>query len=87
MFCLLWFGLRKRLEGRPGALTLCYLGLYSLGRFWVEGLRIDSLMLGSMRVAQVMSLLLMLVSAVGLVLMLRKRPMDADHADRLRRGH
>jgi len=87
VFCLLWFGLRKRLEGRPGALTLCYLGLYSLGRFWVEGLRIDSLMLGSLRVAQVMSLLLMLVSAVGLVLMLRKRPMDADHADRLRRGH
>jgi phosphatidylglycerol:prolipoprotein diacylglycerol transferase len=73
VFCVLWFGLRKRLEGRPGALTLCYLGLYSLGRFFVEGLRIDSLMLGSLRAAQVMSLLLVAASAAGLALMMRKR--------------
>jgi phosphatidylglycerol:prolipoprotein diacylglycerol transferase len=73
VFCALWFGLRKRLERRPGALTLCYLGLYSLGRFFVEGLRIDSLMLGSLRVAQVMSLFLIVVSAVGFSLMMRKK--------------
>jgi phosphatidylglycerol:prolipoprotein diacylglycerol transferase len=54
-------------------LTLCYLGLYSLGRFFVEGLRIDSLMLGSLRAAQVMSLLLVVASATGLALMMRKR--------------
>jgi phosphatidylglycerol:prolipoprotein diacylglycerol transferase len=73
VFCVLWFGLRKRLEKKPGALTLWYLGLYSLGRFFVEGLRIDSLMLGSLRVAQLVSLLLMATAAVGLVLMLRRR--------------
>jgi phosphatidylglycerol:prolipoprotein diacylglycerol transferase len=73
VFCVLWFVLRKRLERRPGALTLCYLGLYSVGRFFVEGLRIDSLMLGSLRVAQLVSLLLIIVSSVGLTLMMRKK--------------
>jgi phosphatidylglycerol:prolipoprotein diacylglycerol transferase len=73
VFSLLWFGLRRRLEDRPGALTLAYLGLYSFGRFFVEGLRIDSLMLGSLRAAQVMSLALVGVAGFGLIWMLRKR--------------
>ncbi len=73
VFCVLWFGLRKRIEGKPGALTLCYLGLYSVGRFFVEGLRIDSLMLGSLRAAQVMSLVLAAISVAGLLVMLRRK--------------
>jgi phosphatidylglycerol---prolipoprotein diacylglyceryl transferase len=73
VFGLLWFGLRKRLEGRPGSLTLCYLGLYSVGRFFVEGLRIDSLMLGQLRIAQVVSLALVVVAGTGLALMGRRR--------------
>ena len=73
VFAILWFGLRKRLDGKPGALTLCYLGLYSIGRFFVEGLRIDSLMLSSFRAAQVASVLLVAGSALGLALMLRRK--------------
>jgi phosphatidylglycerol---prolipoprotein diacylglyceryl transferase len=73
VFLLLWFGLRKRLEPRSGALTLCYLGLYSVGRFFVEGLRTDSLMLGSLRAAQVVSLLLVLGSGIGLLLLAAKK--------------
>ncbi len=73
VFLLLWFGLRKRLQDRPAALTLCYLGLYSIGRFFVEGLRIDSLMLGSFRVAQLVSAVLVVGSAGALWLMRRKR--------------
>ncbi len=73
VFVVLWFGLRKRLQGRPGALTMCYLGLYSVGRFFVEGLRIDSLMLGSLRAAQVMSLLLILASGLGFLLITRRK--------------
>lgn len=73
VFCLLWFGLRKRLQGKPGALTLCYLGLYSVGRFLVEGLRIDSLMMGDIRAAQAVSLALIAISIAGLALMTRKR--------------
>jgi len=73
VFCILWFILRKRLADRPGALTLAYLGLYSLGRFFVEGLRIDSLMLGNLRAAQVVSLLLVAVSGIGLALLSRRK--------------
>jgi phosphatidylglycerol---prolipoprotein diacylglyceryl transferase len=72
-FLILYFGLRRRLERAPGALFLAYLGLYSLGRFWVEGLRTDSLMLGSFRVAQLVSVAAVLVAAVGIPILLRRR--------------
>jgi len=73
VFFLLWFGLRKRLESKPWSLTLWYLGLYSIGRFFVEGLRTDSLMLGSFRAAQAVSLLLVAASGIGLLLMAAKK--------------
>jgi len=40
---------------RPGTLTLVYFCTYSVGRFFIEGLRTDSLMIGSLRIAQVVS--------------------------------
>jgi len=39
----------------------------------VEGLRIDSLMLGEIRVAQLVSVLLLLGSAAGLAVLLRRK--------------
>ncbi len=39
-----------------GLIAGLYIGLYSLGRFFIEGLRTDSLMLGPLRIAQVVSL-------------------------------
>ncbi|PRR80978.1 prolipoprotein diacylglyceryl transferase [Clostridium luticellarii] len=45
-----------RKKYRKGSVITAYIGLYSLGRFFIEGLRTDSLMLGSMRVAQLVSL-------------------------------
>jgi len=65
--------LRDRLARAPGALFLAYLGLYSLGRLFTEGLRTDPLMLGSLRIAQVVSLLGMAVAVVGVSLLLRHR--------------
>lgn len=75
VFVVLYFLLRRRLEQSLGTLSLCYLGLYSIGRYFVEGLRIDSLMLGPLRVAQVLSLVLMGASLVGLawLLLIRRR--------------
>ena len=73
VFLLLALALRRRLERAPGTLFLAYLGLYSLGRFWVEGLRTDSLMSGSLRVAQVVSVLAVLLAVVGIPLLLRRR--------------
>lgn len=65
---LLWY--RRNREKVSGEVFLIYIMLYSLVRFFVEGLRTDSLMLGPIRVAQ-------LVSVLGIVLslyyLLRKR--------------
>ena len=58
---------RRRFEGQ---LFYYYLLLYSFARFFIEGLRTDSLMLGPIRVAQ-------LISAIGfivaLVILIKKR--------------
>jgi phosphatidylglycerol:prolipoprotein diacylglycerol transferase len=73
LFLVLTLVLRRRYARAPGALFLAYLGLYSLGRFWIEGFRIDSLMLGSLRAAQVVSVLAMLVAAIGIPVLLARR--------------
>ena len=72
-FLILYMVLRRRLERAPGALFLAYLGLYSLGRFWIEGLRTDSLMLGSFRIAQIVSVTAVVVAVVGIPILLRRR--------------
>ncbi|ERI90623.1 prolipoprotein diacylglyceryl transferase [Clostridiales bacterium oral taxon 876 str. F0540] len=41
---------------KSGIVFFTYIGLYSMGRFFIEGLRTDSLMLGSIRIAQLVSL-------------------------------
>lgn len=49
---------RKKFDGQ---LICLYMILYSLARFFIEGLRTDSLMIGPFRIAQVISLLLILL--------------------------
>lgn len=57
IFFFLWFFLRKR-SSKDGFLFTLYLVLYSTGRFFIEAFRADSLMLGPLRVAQVVSIIL-----------------------------
>lgn len=49
-----------------GEVFCAYLVLYGILRFFVEGLRTDSLMMGSLRVAQMVSILGAVVGALGL---------------------
>jgi phosphatidylglycerol:prolipoprotein diacylglycerol transferase len=72
IFVLLVVALRDRLARAPGALFLAYLGLYSAGRFFTEGLRTDALMLGSMRVAQLVSVAGLALALVGVPLLLKR---------------
>jgi phosphatidylglycerol:prolipoprotein diacylglycerol transferase len=72
VFALLIGWLRPRLRNRPGALFFCYVGLYSVGRFAIEPLRLDSFWLGSFRVPQLASLAGVLVAVVGLALAKRR---------------
>jgi phosphatidylglycerol:prolipoprotein diacylglycerol transferase len=41
---------------KVGIVFFSYIGLYSIGRFFIEGLRTDSLMFGPLRIAQLVSL-------------------------------
>ncbi len=66
VFLVLWFLIRRR-TSRSGTVTLWYFLLYGAGRFVIEGLRTDSLMLGPVRVSQLLSLLLVGVSAALLI--------------------
>lgn len=63
---LFFWGLHHRQRLQVGTLTLVYCVAYSLGRFWIEGLRTDSLMLGPLKMAQVISLMLMALGIGGL---------------------
>ncbi len=61
MWCLLGFVLLHILSKKAytfkGKLFCTYVIWYGLGRFFIEGLRTDSLMLGSMRVSQLLAAL------------------------------
>jgi phosphatidylglycerol:prolipoprotein diacylglycerol transferase len=65
IFIYLWMT-RKR-PAKDGYTTMRYLLLYSLGRFGVEFLRADSLWLGSLRAAQLVSLALIALSATLII--------------------
>jgi phosphatidylglycerol:prolipoprotein diacylglycerol transferase len=53
VFIILMILLRK--NKKNGVVFFTYIGLYSIGRFFIEGLRTDSLMLGNKIVAQIIS--------------------------------
>lgn len=56
---LYWYSKRRRFDGE---ILLMYLGWYGLGRVMIEGLRTDSLMLGQIRVSQLLAGLLVVAS-------------------------
>ncbi|MEY4430066.1 MAG: hypothetical protein RLZZ533_2 [Cyanobacteriota bacterium] len=74
LLVLFFRGLRGRMPLPAGALSCVYLIAYSTGRLWIEGLRIDPLCLlgsapdcaGGLRMAQLMSLLLIGLGSLGL---------------------
>ena len=74
LMVLFRLGRQKTISLPSGALSCIYLLSYSLGRIWIEGLRIDPLCLsgqppfcdGGLRIAQLMSLSLMAIAGFGL---------------------
>ncbi|MEH7458457.1 prolipoprotein diacylglyceryl transferase [Bacillus sp. JJ1127] len=59
--------LLRKANLRRGELFFTYLIWYSIGRFYVEGLRTDSLMLGPLRIAQVVSIGLIIMSIIFII--------------------
>ena len=58
---LMLFRKKQKYEGQ---ILVYYITLYSIGRFFIEGLRTDSLMLGPLRMAQVISLGFILIGVI-----------------------
>jgi phosphatidylglycerol:prolipoprotein diacylglycerol transferase len=76
VFVLLVGWVRPRVARRPGAVFFAYIGLYSVGRFFIEALRLDSFWVGSLRVPQLASVAGVLVAAAGLLWVLRGAPAE-----------
>ena len=70
-----WFTNRRRFDGQ---LILIYLGWYGLGRFFIEGLRTDSLLLGAIRVSQLFAMLCFIASAAIMIYVLSKIKREGD---------
>lgn len=88
---LMVFGLLMTLffkypQAKRGTLFLVYAVGYSLGRLWIEGLRTDSLMLGPLRIAQVVSLVGIIVGVAGLAWLyfLKRSLPDVQPSDRIK---
>lgn len=67
---MIWFGKRK--EREHGVILYAYMILYSIGRFFIEGLRTDSLMFLGMRQAQLISVAAILFGIVMIYLTKKK---------------
>ena len=85
---LIWFSRagKRRWDGQCAAI---YFFWYGLGRTWIEGLRTDSLYLGStgIRVSQLLSLVLVLVMGLLLLLQSRKEhPPEALFVNRIKQS-
>ncbi len=61
---LIWYRKRKKNDGEVFCL---YLILYGIGRLWIEGLRLDSLMLGSTKVSQIISICCIMLGIAAFV--------------------
>ena len=67
IFLLLYFFLSERLRRWPGMTFLAYLFLYSIGRFLIEPLRLDSIMVSGMAAPEVVSAAIIIGSALAMI--------------------
>ncbi len=71
IWCLTGFVLllifAKKIRKFDGQIFLNYIAWYGLGRFFIEGLRTDSLMIGSLRVSQCLAAVCVIVSVILLI--------------------
>lgn len=76
LLTLFFRGLKGKPRLKVGTIALVYMVAYSLGRVWIEGLRTDSLMIGPLRIAQIVSLSAISLGLLGLAwLYLLRRPL------------
>lgn len=67
VFALLVYILLRKKEGKNGIVLAGYMIFYSIGRFFIEGLRTDSLMFMGLRTAQIVSLIGILLGIIFII--------------------
>ena len=85
IFLIVWT--KKGHRKYDGQCTLIYFFWYGLGRAWIEGLRTDSLYIGStnIRVSQALSIVLVLISLILLICQSRRpHPPEKLYVNRVR---
>lgn len=78
IWCLLGFIIlliiRKKNDYKDkGLLLFSYFIWYGIGRFFIEGLRTDSLYIGVFRISQIVSILLIITGIIGIIYIKRKK--------------
>lgn len=73
---ILLFILYRKTAYQKGIVICSYVSLYSLGRVFIEGLRTDSLMIGSLRVAQLVSITGIFIGIIGIFIIYRKNKLS-----------
>lgn len=77
LWCLLGFLIiiiiRTISKRKKGITTYTYLLWYGIGRFIIEGLRTDSLYLGTIRISKLVSLLLIIIGILGIIISIIKK--------------
>ena len=63
---------RKNKKLKTGMLFSIYLIWYSIVRFFIESMRTDSLMLGSLKMAQVISIILLITGIIIFIISFKK---------------
>jgi len=69
---LLMLIIRSRKKTKIGTIAAFYLIWYGIGRFFIESLRTDSLMLGGFKVAQIISILMAIFGTLWIMIVSRK---------------
>ncbi|KOA21310.1 prolipoprotein diacylglyceryl transferase [Clostridium homopropionicum DSM 5847] len=63
----------RKVKLYKGSIFFLYLMLYSIGRFFIEGLRTDSLMIGPFRMAQLISLIFIFAALIFLIVLNKRK--------------
>ena len=76
VWCILGFIIliitRKLIKEKKGIITCSYFIWYGIGRLFIEGLRTDSLYIGSFRISQIVSIILIAVGLIGIIISIMK---------------
>jgi len=85
-FILIWYRNKIKSDNNAqgkqtkpdGEILWLYLILYGIGRAWIEGLRIDSLLAGGYRISQVLSIIFVIAAAIIMVIRRRRFNLIAE---------